>query len=163
MTTLEEIEASLRKEPTPPKTDKPQNQKIKKVKKDGSVDKRQFNGGKGNVGRKPLPLDEKRRSLKKSWENFALEEVEMNRLDKGTQEMRKVKLQRVSVAQEMLFEKVKEKDVAAIKEFNDRVLGKSKQPITGGDEDDTPLRIDGTVNIVGIGSKIYGLENPDEE
>lgn len=130
--------------------------------KDLKKPKGKNHGGKReNSGRKPLPIDEARRSLKKSWENFALGEVEMNRLDKGTQEIRKVKVQRIAVAQEMLFDKVKEKDVAAIKEFNDRSLGKSKQPITGGDEDDTPLRLE--VDITKIGSKIYGLEDTDEE
>lgn len=143
------------------KAEKPKTEKLKNVKKKGYKKKGGNGGRRSNSGRKPLELDERRRSLKKSWENFALEEIEVSRLDRGTQEVRKDKVQRQRVAQEALFEKVKEKDVAAIKEFNDRTLGKSKQPITGGDEDDAPLRLG--VDINGIGEKMYGIENPDEE
>lgn len=34
-----------------------------------------------------------------------------------------------------------DKDIQAIKEINDRVMGKPKQPITGGDEEDKPISI----------------------
>jgi uncharacterized protein YnzC (UPF0291/DUF896 family) len=41
----------------------------------------------------------------------------------------------------ILIAKALEGDIQAIKEINDRVIGKPKQPITGGDEDDNPIRL----------------------
>jgi hypothetical protein len=41
-----------------------------------------------------------------------------------------------------LEQKALEGDVAAIKEIADRLDGKVAQPVTGGDEDDNPVRIE---------------------
>lgn len=115
----------------------PKNIKLPRyTKKGGHGGKRQ------GTGRKPSKPDEVRRTIKKAYEEFAEDEVEVQELHKGTKEIRVKKLKRIRVIQEALFKKAKDGDVSAIKEFNDRVMGKSKQPITGGEEDDTPLRIE---------------------
>lgn len=130
--------------------------KIEKIEKE-KIDKRITNGGtrKGS-GRKAFAEDEKRRTLKQSWENFALGQVDVQRIDKGTKEVRIIKMNRLQVAQEKLFKLVEEKDVTAIKEFNDRTLGKSRQPMTIGNEDETPLRIE--VDLIDKVKKTYGID-----
>jgi len=114
------------------------------------------------AGRKPLEHDEERRTLKRSYEEFAKEEVEMpvTRLEKGTKVQRIEKMKRVRVVQEKLFKKVQEGDVQAIKEFNDRVLGKSRQTIVG-DEDEAPVQID--LGVGRILDKAYGIDPDTDE
>jgi hypothetical protein len=148
---LADIEASLKT------IQKPKIEKIEKTKED----KRKNNGGaRPNSGRKPLAQDEKKRALKQIHEDFAMEEDEMEMTDRGTLKVRMVKMKRQRIILEALYKKAKNGDVSAIHEFNDRVLGKSKQPITGGDEDDAPLRLD--VDIIGIANKIYGEDTNEE-
>jgi len=48
----------------------------------------------------------------------------------------------------VLKQKALEGDMTAIKEINDRAMGKPKQPLTGGDENDEPL----VVNIIRNGN-----------
>lgn len=131
---------------------------IEKSETTPKVDGRKNNGGKRqNSGRKPLEADERRRTLKKVYEDFALEEDEVQKTDRGTGKVRLVKMTKVRIVHEALYKKAKLGDVAAIHEFNDRTVGKSKQPITGGDEDDAPLRIEHDVDSVI--DKIYGIDS----
>lgn len=115
-------------------------------------------GARTGSGRQPLEKDEKRRTLKRSWEDFAQEDVEIpvKELHKGTKEERKVKMKRIRVAQEKLFGKVVEGDVSAIREFNDRVHGKSPQTLRG-DEDEAPVRVE--VGLDRVLDKVYGDED----
>lgn len=144
---------------------KPETENVSKVEK---VEKRKKRPGKQNAGgtggrrsgagRKPLAQDEKRLNIKKSWESYADELVEVQQLDKGTREVRKVKMQRLRIAQDRLFKGVMDGDIAAIKEFNDRVGGKARQPVTGDDEE-PPIAID--IGIDRMLDKVYG--EPDDE
>lgn len=143
-------------------TNTPQPAKeIKKIKK---VDGRKNNGGLPGVGRKSLEKDEKRFSVKQSWEGFATEEIvvelgSIKDLHKGTKAERKVKMSRLRIAQEKLFENVLKNDTTAIKEFSDRVGGKARQPLVG-DEEADPIRVDlGVDRLLG---KAYG-EDEDED
>lgn len=120
-------------------------------------------GGKGGTrrgsGRKPLEKDEKRITLKRSWEAFADEEEEVQVLHHGTKEVRVVKMKKVRVIQEAVYKAAKKGDMTAAKEFNDRVLGKSRQPIVG-DEDESPIQVDHTMN--NILDKAYGSDEEEE-
>lgn len=49
-----------------------------------------------------------------------------------------------------LLSKVNEGDVAAMKEFGDRMDGKVPQGIIGGDEDDPAVRTFTTIELVGV-------------
>ncbi len=131
--------------------------RIEKIEKTApKEDKRKGNGGRRrNSGRKPLALDEKRKTVKQSWEEFGGEEIEVTELHAGTKEQRKVKMKRLRVAQERLFKKVNEGDIAAIREFNDRVGGKAMQPIVG-DATEDPIQIDH--DVTPILEKAYGDE-----
>lgn len=118
-------------------------------------------GARSGSGRKPLAQDEKRKTIKRQWEDFASEEIEVNELHKGTREIRKLKMARLRVAQEKLFKKVQEGDVSAIREFNDRVGGKAPQTLRGGDEDDTPIQIE--LGVDRMLDKVYGNKDDDDE
>lgn len=152
-----EVDALTGNRPAGPAPAISEPEKIIKIKKDGSVDKRIYNGGNTNAGRKPLEQDEHRMTLKKATQEFATGEDTITR--KGKQE----KVNRARVVMEALYLEAKKGNVPAARELNDRFYGKAKQPITGGDEDDTPLRVDGTLDISGIGAKIYGLETSEQE
>lgn len=150
---------------------KPAVQKVEKLKKDmggktlGHKPLSSNGGAREGAGRKPLQFDEQRRTLKRSWENFAAEEdeieIETADVDPITKERkkRKVKMQRLAIAQKALFENVKKGDTSAIREFNDRVIGKAKQPIVG-DDDDAPLRVD--LGVDRLLDKAYGEPQTDE-
>lgn len=137
------------------------NQKHQKSDVVKKVDGRRNNRGhKGKAGRKPLAEDEGRKTTKQSWEEFGNEEIEVTHLDAGTQEQRKVKMKRLRVAQERLFKKVNDGDIAAIREFNDRVGGKAMQPIVG-DATEDPIQIDH--DVTPILEKVYGADFNEEE
>lgn len=113
------------------------------------------NGGRrAGSGRKPLKDDEKRLSVKQSWESFAEEEVEVRQIDKGTLKERKVKMRRLRRVQEAVYAAAVKGDIPAAKEFSDRVGGKPAQPIRGEGEDDAPIRIAGDIGL--ILKKAYG-------
>lgn len=144
-----------KKPETPPSAPPaPKLENSKDLKKNG------YGGRRAGSGRKPLALDDKKRTLKQLHEDFALEDDEVQRIDKGTGKVRREKMKKARVVLEALYKQAKTGDVSAIKEFNDRILGKSKQPITGGDEDDTPLRLD--VDITSIVNKVYGPDADGE-
>lgn len=61
------------------------------------------------------------------------------------------KLRRIA---EKLFDQAAGGDVQAIKEVADRLDGKVAQAIVGGDEDDNPVRVIKTIEIVaGVGNR----------
>lgn len=145
-------------ESVPAKTEKPKPEKLEKsqdVKKENN-----YGGRRSGSGRKSLEKDEQRKTIKRQWENFASEEIEVNELHKGTREIRKIKMARLRVAQEKLFKKVQDGDVSAIREFNDRVGGKAPQTLRGGDEDDTPIQIE--LEVDRMLDKVYGDDKDDE-
>lgn len=113
------------------------------------------------MGRKPLALDEKRVTLKRSWEHFAEEqdEVLVTRLEQGTKVQRKEKMNRLRVIQEAVYKAAKHGDMAAAKEFNNRVHGHPKQPIVG-DDDEPPVQVDlGAGRIL---DKAYGTDEESD-
>jgi len=133
--------------------------KLEKLEKKRGKDKGKHGGKRNNSGRKPLEEDEKRVTLKRSYENYAGEEddVTVKRLENGTVVQRREKMARIRVLQEALYKKAREGDVSAIKEFNDRVLGKSRQPIVGDDEE-PPVQID-----LGIGDVLDRATDYDDD
>ena len=59
---------------------------------------------------------------------------------------------------EVLFNKAySEKDVAAIKEWFDRAVGRPAQPIRGDGDEDTPIKME--IDISKILDKAYGDDN----
>lgn len=144
---------------TPVKTEPRKKSRTSKyyVKKGG-------NGGKRpNSGPDPLPQEDQRRTLKQAWRQYGLEEVEIRypkQLEKGKVEERREKMSRLRVIQEAIYRAGASGNMVAAKEFNDRVLGKSPQPIVG-DEDEAPVQID----LLGerILEKAYGDDDSEEE
>lgn len=123
-------------------------------------------GGQGgvreNAGKPALPAEALRKTLKNSWREFGAGEVEVKvrELHKGNVQERMVKMARLKVVQEALFKKTKEGDVAAIKEFNDRVFNKSAQPLVG-DNDDDPIQVQ-HLGVSLMLHKVYGGKNKPE-
>lgn len=118
-------------------------------------------GAREGAGRDPLSAMERRKTLKQTWQEFGLEEVEIKypkQLEKGNVVERRLKMKRLRVVQEAIFKKAATGDVPAIKEFNDRVLGKAPQPIVG-DDDEPPVGLN--LGIDRILGKAYG--NGDKE
>lgn len=116
-------------------------------------------GARDGAGRKPLVADEKRKTIKKAWEDFAQEEVEVTQLHAGTKEQRKIKVKRLRVVQEKLYNAAASGDVSAIREFNDRVGGKARQPVVGDQEED-PVQID--LGVDRLLERAYGDEEEDD-
>lgn len=138
---------------------KPVSSPIRETEKSEKTKEKKKNGGRRpGSGRKPIDKDEKRVSIKKSWESFAEEEIEVQELHKGTREVRKIKMARLRVAQEKLFKGVQNGDIAAIREFNDRVGGKARQPLVG-DEDESPIQVD--IGVDRMLDKVYGTEEDE--
>lgn len=123
-------------------------------------------GARPNSGPDPLAPEDQRRSRKAAWREFGDEEVDVvlkERTDTGTVVERRVKLKRLRVIQNMIYEKAVgvtvKGDMEAAKEFNNRVLGKSPQPLVG-DDDEPPIQVD----LIGerLLEKAYGNEDDDE-
>lgn len=137
---------------------KPSHQGAVYVKKGGK------GGARPNAGKAPLPAIERRRTLKQSWQDFGLEDIEVKypkQLEKGTVVERRIKMKRIRVIQETTFNEARKGNITAIKEFNDRVLGKSPQPIVG-DEEEDPIRFN--LGIGRILEKAYDPDaNPEED
>ena len=118
-------------------------------------DNRKYNGGtRGVCGRKPLEQDEKRKSFKSLWEEFGGEEVEVRQVDKGTKEERVVKMARCKVVMDRIYTEAAKGDIAAAKEFNDRVGGKVPNKIVG-DSDEAPILMQ-QIDINNALEKTYG-------
>lgn len=131
----------------------------KTKKKPNRGNRANWGGRREGSGLKPLEHDEKKKTLKRSWEDFAQEITEITEIDKGTREVRKVKMQRLRVVQEKLFKGVLAGDVSAIKEFNNRVHGHPKQPIVG-DDDEAPVQVE--LGVERILDKTYGADEGAE-
>lgn len=125
-------------------------------------------GARENSGREPLSAVEQKRTLKGAWREFANTEVEesldelqgITRLEKGTKEVRMKKMTRLAVIQEVIYHHGKKGNMVAAKEFNDRSLGKSPQPLIGDIEED-PIQVNHDVSP--ILEKAYGTDDNDEE
>lgn len=78
-----------------------------------------------------------------TWRSLLIEAAEKEELDAVTGEKIPVK----QIMAKKLVEKGKEGDVQALKEFADRIDGKAKQPVVGGDEDDPPIKQSITVTF----------------
>ena len=80
--------------------------------------------------------------------------------DPKTGKVRIVEKNRTLIALEKLFNRaVKgEGDTEALAKFLDRALGRAKQPLTGGDEGDEPIKHE-VVGLDGILEKAYGNED----
>ena len=120
-------------------------------------------GGNGGIrpgGIKPaLPAMERRKTLKRAWDDFANEddEVIIKQLEKGNVVQRRAKMKRLRVIQEAVYKKAKLGDVNAIREFNNRVYGHPKQPIVGDDEE-APVQVD-----LGVGRILDGAYGTNKD
>lgn len=120
-------------------------------------DRRKMNGGKGNIGRKPIEQKLQERGIKEKLQEFYDGEMMVQITDPKTGQVRIVPKPRVLIAVEKLFSKaVKgDGDIDALSKFLDRVLGRPKQPVTGGDEGDEPIRHE-VAGLDDILRKAYG-------
>lgn len=133
----------------------PAGKRVIKIEKLEKPKNKNYGGKRNNSGRKPLEEDQKRKSIKQAWEEFSNEDVEIKQIDKGTKEVRVVKMKRLRSVQEATYNAAIEGDVSAQKEFNDRVGGKPAQPIRGEGEDDAPIKLH-VDNLEDILRKAYG-------
>lgn len=67
--------------------------------------------------------------------------------ERAEAEDREKKLKNKEIMADALIEKAKAGDINAIKEFGDRVEGKPKQAIVGGEEDDPPVNTSITIRF----------------
>ncbi len=156
---LKELQALKKGGEKAAKTDTPKTEPRPKTSKHHGPYKYEKKGGNGgarpNSGPDPLPPDQQRKRAKQSFLDFAREEIDVitKTFRDGNVEQRKEKAARLRVLQQALYKKAAEGDVPAIREFFDRVLGKSAQVIIG-DEEEAPVQI----NIVAqrILDKVYG-------
>lgn len=114
-------------------------------------------GGNRGGGRPPKEDELEKRGWKQKLEEFYDGEMTVQITDPKTGQARVVQKNRVYIALEKLFSKaVKgDGDTDALSKFLDRALGKPKQPLTGGDEGDEPIKHE----VVGLGTildKAYG-------
>lgn len=148
------------KAPTVQKVEKVEKKQPTRQARPGKQNAGGTGGARPGAGRKTGPQDERRTTIKKSWEDFAGEEVEVTELHAGTKEQRKVKAKRLRVVQQKLYEQAVKGDVSAIKEFNDRVGGKARQPVVGDMEED-PVQVD--LGVDRLLEKAYGIEPEEAE
>ncbi len=126
--------------------------------KDGKIDRRQFNKRTPGTGNPPKEITLLRRGIKAFMEQHSNEKIDVKITDPKTGQTRTIKKPRAMVLLEVLFAKAyTDKDVAAIKEWFDRAVGKSAQPIRGDGDDDTPIRME--IDITKILQKAYENEN----
>lgn len=115
-------------------------------------------GGDRGGGRPPREDQLAKRGWKEKLEEFYEGEQMVQITDPKTGQVRVVPKNRVYIAIEKLFEiGVKDKDVDALSKFLDRALGRPKQPLVGGDEDDEPIKHE-VVGLEDILRKAYGNE-----
>lgn len=70
----------------------------------------------------------------KIWRNAILRSLDRRSKDK-------IDLVELDLCADALLDACKEKDIVALKELGDRLDGKPKQAIVGGEEDDPPIRV----------------------
>lgn len=156
-TTIKEELAALTKGKTPP---------ISVEKKDVSLfsdeKTKGKRGGWRNGGR---PLKEETivmRGIREHMNQHANEEIDITVTDPKTGKTRVVKKPRSLILLEILFtEAFQKKNVAAIKEWLDRAVGKPAQPIRGDGDSDAPIRMEH--DISSIIAKAYGDDTDNGE
>lgn len=120
------------------------------------IDRRKFNHGYPGGGRPKNIARLEREGKKEAIEKHAEEEVTVTRTDKATGKVVAGKLKSyIAVLEKMRAEALKG-NMEAAKAWLDRILGKPKQPIIGGDDDDSPLRVDLGEGFDRILDKAYG-------
>ena len=121
------------------------------------IDRRKFNGGKGNVGRKMAAKTIIAETFKQWMDQHAKEEVAVTVIDKTTGQAISIKKTRLQYALEKLYEMGTKGagNAEAIKAWLDRMLGRPAQPIRGEGEDDAPIKLH-VDNLDDILDKAYG-------
>lgn len=99
-----------------------------------------FGGARENAGRKPL--EEQRSTQFQLVRDFADRELEITERNTRTGKESKKKMTVLAFTLETLLTRVREKDMTAIHEMLDRILGKAAQPLVGNDTEPIRVRID---------------------
>lgn len=108
-----------------------------------------------NGGRPPKEETLVMRGIREYMAQHANEEIDITVTDPKTGKSRVVKKPRSIILLEILFtEAFQKKNIAAIKEWLDRAVGKPAQPIRGDGDSDAPIRMEH--DISSIIAKAYG-------